>query len=351
MTKTRSGRFIDFAHHGGCSQKLEPTRLRALLQPLALASPGAGSWPDAGITVVGDQTFASSVDVVLPMIDDSELFGRIVATHVLSDLYATGVRPVHALNILSVPDGLFGAEGSSTKQIDAEIQRMLVAANEVVTEAGAIPVGGHTLSFDVLFFGMAATGIAVGGRTIGNHTGQPGDRLLLTKPVGTSVATKAWKVSDAAPRAFQDVLNGMLLSNRAASEAMLRLDRCACTDVTGFGFFGHLHNLLEASEVGARVQVADIPVYPSALEAVDPDSATRILGANREFAEPHLENGEILSVEDRLLFMDAQVSGGLLVSLPPGDVDAFQAMLGEMGEEAWDVGQITDGSPGEITLE
>jgi selenium donor protein len=346
MAATAS-RFIDFAHHGGCSQKLAPERLRGLLPP---AAPGDAVWPDAGIKVVGGQTFASSIDVVLPMIDDSALFGRIVANHVLSDLYATAVVPVFAVNILGVPDGLFGADGRSEEEIDSEIREMLNAAEQTMSDVGATLLGGHTLAFDVLFFGMAATGVAANGRTIASNAARPGDSLILTKPIGTSVATKAWKVSAAGPQDFGDVLAGMLRSNQVASEAMLDLERCSCTDVTGFGLFGHLHNMLEGSGVSAVVHASAVPVYPSARAEVGEESATRIFAANLEFTSQYVRNLDFLSGSEQLLMIDAQVSGGLLVAAAPSEAGAYLAALRKQGEEGWIVGEITAGNPGEIVL-
>lgn len=339
------GRFIDFAHHGGCSQKLAPSRLRTLLHPLI------SGWSDAGLARVGDQVTASSVDVVLPMIDDSALFGRIVTNHVLSDLYAVGVEPTFALNILGMPDGVLGAEGLPVEEIDRQVQEMLISADEALREAGAVSVGGHTLAVDVLFFGMAATGIARDARTVGLHTALPGDRIVLTKPLGTSVTTKAWKMGATKLDDADDVLAGMLRSNRAASEAMLGLERCACTDVSGFGLLGHLRNILEASSVSATIHLAELPIYPSAQACVAEDSPTRIFHSNKADIESHLVTATPLLPGLELFLLDAQVSGGLLLAMPAEDVERYCEALHARGEQAWEIGEIDDRAGALITLQ
>jgi len=350
-------RFIEYAEHGGCAAKLDATRLQRLLAPLAKDRPG---WTDAGIASVGGQRFASSVDVAVPMIDDPTLFGQIVVTHVLSDLYAVGSTPVFALNILAVPkrperdaEGRGPSEeqeAHAIEEIDANVKAMLCAADAVLEEIGVARVGGHTLMLEALAFGLAATGILPEGRAISNDAAQAGDVLVLTKPVGTSIATKCWKGNSEIRERFADVVDGMLRSNRAASEAMLRLDRCACTDITGFGLLGHLHNMLGASRVSAIVQATDVPVYESVASAIKPEHSTRIFNSNLAFIEEHVDGLARLSGIERLLLVDAQISGGLLLSIPPKDLDFYLKELGERGGTGAVIGEVIEGEPGRISL-
>lgn len=351
-------RFIEYAEHGGCAAKLDATRLQRLLAPLAKDRAG---WADAGIASVGGQRFASSVDVVLPMIDDPVLFGQIVVAHVLSDLYAVGSTPVFALNILAVPkrperDSEGGGwpseeqEAHPIEEIDANVKEMLCAADAVLEEIGVARVGGHTLMLEALAFGLAATGVMPEGRAISNDAAKPGDVLVLTKPVGTSIATKCWKGNSAIRERFADVVDGMLQSNRDASEAMLRLDRCACTDITGFGLLGHLHNMLSASRVSAIVQTAEVPVYESVASSIKPEHSTRIFKSNLAFVEEHVDDLTALSDIERLLLVDAQISGGLLLSIPPDQLDFYLQELSERGGAGVVIGQVTGGEPGRISL-
>jgi selenide,water dikinase len=344
-------RFVDYARHGGCSMKLAPVRLRDLLAPLGAISNGGAGWPDAAVSQIGSQSVASSVDVVLPMIDDPALFGRIVVNHVLSDLYAVGATPVFALSILGVPQAEDEAdEDAFNREIDADVQRMLVAADEALREAEVASAGGHTLMDHALFFGMAATGSFANGSAISNASAAVGDVLLLTKPIGTSVATKLWKIEPDAKDEFGDVVEAMLRSNRTASLAMRSLQRCACTDVTGFGLCGHLHNMLLASGKAAVLRSDEIPIFESvgAHRFSHADTDTRLLEPNREYLSDHLHVES--SSADLSLFLDAQVSGGLLISMPASDVDHFQAEMGGHDEETWVVGEITPGEAGSITL-
>jgi selenide,water dikinase len=346
-------RFVDYARHGGCSMKLAPGRLKALLGSLDGFSNGRRGWPDADISKVGAQRVASSVDVVLPMIDDPAQFGRIVVNHVLSDLYAVGAEPIFALSILGIPKSPDDEadEDAFNRAIDAEVELMLLAADEELRAAGATSAGGHTLMDHALFFGMAATGGFPDGEPISNRTAEDGDVLVLTKPIGTSVATKLWKTKEESKDDFGDIVDALLRSNRQASLAMRELSHCACTDVTGFGLCGHLHNMLRASEVSGVLRTDDVPVFASVVghPYSDTDTSTRLLTSNREFLRSHLPG---LNDDDprHLLLLDAQVSGGLLIAMPPGDVDLFQARMREHDEETWIVGEVTTGKPGEIAL-
>jgi selenide,water dikinase len=350
-------RFIEYAEHGGCAAKLDATRLQGLLAPFANDRTG---WTDAGVATVGGRRYASSVDVVLPMIDDPALFGQIVVTHVLSDLYAVGATPVFALNILGVPktpmQDFEGRELSEEQEadaideIDANVKAMLCAADAMLEEIGVARLGGHTLMLEALAFGLAATGTLPEGRVISNDAAEPGHLLVLTKPVGTSIATKCWKGNSEIRERFADVVEGMLRSNRDASEAMRGLERCACTDITGFGLLGHLQNMLSASQVSAVIEVAEVPVYESVAAAIKPEHSTRIFKSNLAFVERYADDLSELSDIERLLLIDAQISGGLLVSLPPKQVDSYLEELRERGVSGVVIGSVASGEPGRISL-
>jgi selenide,water dikinase len=202
-----------------------------------------------------------------------------------------------------------------------------------------------------LFFGMAAVGEFGETEPVSNAGAEVGDALVLTKPIGTSVATKLWKMQPERKGEFGDVLEGLLRSNRGASEAMGDLDRCACTDVTGFGFLGHLHNMLGASGLSARIDINEVPVYESvrSLET-DVDTRTRIFEPNLRFFGEKIENGADLSEEQLAVYLDAQVSGGLLISMGPGAVDGYREEMLRRGERAWVVGEVRTGNPGAIEL-
>jgi selenide,water dikinase len=344
-------KFIDYAHHGGCSAKLEAPRLRDLLAPL---DEEAG-FSDAGVAYTGGRGYASSVDVVLPMIDDPEVFGRIVVVHVLSDLYAVGAKPLFAMNVLALPkpEDDDPDPGATNRAIDADVREMLLAADSLLEQTGVERVGGHSLVLESLFFGLAATGLLPEGGGTSNAAARPGDVLVLTKPVGTSIATKSWKAEKAGREDFEDVVAGMLRFNQAASEAMLELTRSSCTDVSGFGLLGHLHNMLLASKVSARIECEAVPVYETVTEALpelEPDHNTRIFDSNLAYVRASVENIDRLDDKRKLLFLDAQISGGLLVAVPPGEKNDFLAGLKRGGDRGWVIGSVGEGPAGAITL-
>lgn len=344
-------KFIDYAQHGGCSAKLEAPRLRNLLAPVM----GEGGFSDAGLATVGRRSCASSVDVVLPMIDDPEIFGRIVVVHVLSDLYAVRAQPLFAMSVLALPkpEKDDPDPNATNAAIDAEAQKMIVAADSLLDKMGVARVGGHSLVLESLFFGLAATGLVPNDGGTSNAGARPGDVLVLTKPVGTSIATKSWKGGGANRDEFEDVVTGMLHSNEAASQAMSTLSRCGCTDITGFGLLGHLYNMLLASGVSAQVECDAIPVYDSVkavLPHVEPDHNTRIFKSNLAYVRESVENLAHLDEKQKLLFFDAQISGGLLVSVPDGEVDGFLRTLEAGGDAGQVIGTVDRGAKGTISL-
>lgn len=328
--------------------KLDPARLQNLL-----GSVGADDgWPDAVVSPVAGGRAASSIDVVLPMVDDPELFGRIVVYHVLSDLFAVRAKPRVALNILGVPlPGDDDDPDEFAHAIDTDVALMLRAAQDALAIEGVLGAGGHTLMDHALFFGMAAVGEFGETEPVSNATAEAGDALILTKPIGTSVATKLWKTRPERKDEFGDVLEGLLRSNRGAAEAMADLDRCACTDVTGFGFIGHLHNMLRASGMSARIDLSEVPVYESVrLLKTKADTRTRIFEPNLRFFGDKIENSVNLSEEQLAVYLDAQVSGGLLISMAPGGVDAYREEMLRRGERAWVIGEVRAGNSGSIEL-
>lgn len=333
------GRFIDLAIHGGCSRKVDGLRLEELIKPLG----GSGLWADAGLIEIGDTEFVSTVDVVLPMIDDPTLFGQIAVAHVLSDVYAASAEPLFAVNILGVP----GSPGN-----DDPIREMLSSADTALRTCGATPLGGHSIEHAELLFGLAATGRVVT-TPLSPGGARVGDALVLTKALGTSVATTVWKDNRAAIAEFSDVVAGMTRTNRAAAELLRRVQARACTDVTGFGFMGHLHNLLRASGLAARIDLVAIPRYESTIRwAAAKSHGTRLLEANEDFVLGHVHQEEPAADggSDRLFIYDAQVSGGLLGAVPAEHLPLLASVADELEQAYWQVGTIEEGPPGDIVL-
>ncbi len=334
---TSDSRFIDWSEHGGCLRKIDGLRLDALIENLDLAKP----WADAAEFDAPGGGMAATVDIVLPMIDDPALFGEIVVAHVLSDLYAVGSTPVAGVNILGVPENI--------PVTDDALQEMLGAAAKCVREAGAVLLGGHSIENQQLFFGMTALGVS--GRSPMGHTGaMVGDRIVLTKPLGTSVATLHWKVNKAPVEDFDDVVAGMRELNADAASLLMSAGVRACTDITGYGLAGHLHNLLVGSQVSARLNVSALPRYPST-DRIPPDNGgTRLLHANEDYVRGYCEFAVDADPTARLYIFDAQVSGGLIAAVPEEKLDRLQRAASDAGHPVWDVGVIADGPAGEVVL-
>lgn len=332
-------RFIDLARHGGCSKKLNALRLGELLNGLGLEDP----WADAPTITAGTEVLASTVDVVLPMIDDPGVFGEIVVAHVLSDLYAIGAQPLFAMNILGVPPDSPAADGP--------VREMLESAASRLRAAGAQLLGGHSIESDELFYGMAAIGRAPA-HPRSQAGARPGDQLVITKPLGTSVATMAWRAHVGRGHEFRDVAEGMRALNRTASAVLSEIGATACTDVTGFGFAGHLHNLLRASGVAAIVGMGRLPRYASTVSAASSAEGTRLLDSNEDYVLASVEwQGTTTPDRDaRLYVFDAQVSGGLLATVPEQRVADLQALAEANGQAMWVVGQIEPGPAGQVVF-
>lgn len=178
-----------------------------------------------------------------------------------------------------------------------------------------------------------------------------GDRLVLTKPLGTSVATLHWKINNAAVEDFGDVVAGMRESNATASDLLRAAQVQACTDVTGYGLAGHLHNLLVGSGVAARISLNDLPRYRSTTDRIPTDSeGTRLLHANEDYVTGYCELPTVMDPAMRLYLFDAQVSGGLVAAVPEADLDALQRAADDAGQSLWNIGVITDGRAGEIAV-
>lgn len=339
-------RFIELALHAGCSRKLGAGALGKILSSLSNESDktgGLSTWLDYGRFDLGDQSLVSNVDIVLPMVLSPADFGEIVVSHVLSDIYAAAAKPLFALNILGISN-----EADSENQ---ETVELLLAAQKKLVSCNVALVGGHTLGDQQDYsYGLAAVGIVEKGKLVANDGATPGDLLVLTKPLGTSVASGLWKNDPALENEFADVLESMKMSNAFTSSLLVDYAVSACTDITGFGFLGHTHNLLKASKVSATVFSEKLPVFESILPFIDRAHPTRIWSKNFDYVNEFVDfRVPFSSLFEKILF-DAQVSGGLLVSLPQSRCNDFVQILNENSVKATIIGEVTAGSVGRITI-
>lgn len=273
---------------------------------------------DAGVFLLSDDlALVQTVDFFAPIVDDPYLFGQIAAANALSDIYAMGGTPLTALNIVGFPSGKLPLE---------VLREILRGGQEKVHEAGALIVGGHTIIDEELKYGLSVTGRADPRRLLTNAGAVPGDRLVLTKPIGTALlatAAKQGSLSDDATRAMTDSMRAL---NRVASDAALAAGARCATDITGFGLLGHASHIARASRVTLRIEVARVPLLPEARATADRGVKTGGADRNLRHLEPLVDWGSA-SETDRALMIDPQTSGGLLVALRGDAVEEFRTRV------------------------
>lgn len=300
---------------------------------------------DAGVYRLRDDlAIIQTVDFFTPIVDDPYTFGRIAVTNALSDIYAMGGRPLTALNIVCFP----------IKKMDVGILRDILRGGlDQMREAGVLLIGGHSVEDDETKYGLAVTGVIHPDKVLFNRGARPGDRLILTKALGTGIASTAIKGGVADPALLEKAVVCMTTLNREAAELMAeRSDIHACTDVTGFGFLGHALEMIDGSETGMRIRAAAVPIFPGIRSLVEERVVSGGLIRNRKFRESRIEVGP--DCPDWLVdvLFDPQTAGGLLIALPES---AAAELLGRMRAAgiggAAIVGEVTAAPKGKIIVE
>jgi len=304
---------------------------------------GHSTRDDAAVyRVTEDKAIAVTVDFFTPIVDDPYDFGRIAAANALSDLYAMGARPLFVLNLVGFPRALL-SEGA--------LEEILRGSNEVARKAGAPTLGGHSIDDAEPKFGMVAVGEVHPDNIMTNAGARPGDAIVLTKPIGSGVIATA--IKDGA--ATQDVVSGavdvMSTLNQTAANAMLGVNAHAATDVTGFGLLGHLHQMLVASSVAARIQADSVPLIPGSRELANAGYVSGGTQRNLEDLAHMLDFAETIDADTRALLSDPQTSGGLLICIPPTRLDQLLSDLEGKASAAAVLGLIVNGNPGHINVE
>jgi len=284
----------------------------------------------------------ATVDFITPVVDDPYSFGAIGAANALSDLYAKGARPLFALNVVgfpvrSLPLGLLG--------------EILRGGSDKASEAGVSILGGHSIDDHEPKYGLCAIGLADPERLITKAAAQPGDRLVLTKPLGLGIITTGIDEGLVDGDTAAQVIEVMSTLNRAASDAMLEVGVHACTDVTGFVLLGHLRELALASGAGARLSLTDVSVLPAAWELVRARVAPEGTHNNHRFLRDEVEWPEGVLWEEQIVLCDAQTSGGLLMAVPPEREARLVHRLVAAGVQAAVIGEITADRPGRLVVE
>jgi selenide, water dikinase len=287
---------------------------------------------DAAIYRVSDElALIQTVDFFTPVVDDPYDFGAIAAANSLSDVYAMGGRPVLALNIVGFPRG----SDATPMSILAQILR---GGAEKAREAGIDIVGGHSVDDREPKYGLCVTGFVHPKKYWANVGGRAGDRLVLTKPIGTGIVTTAMKAGIAGEEAARVATLTMASLNRAPAEVAREVGVRACTDVTGFGLLGHLREML--SGVGARIRLSAVPVLPAARELAAGGSVPGGTRRNKESLDRVVTWHDAIDEVDRLLLCDAQTSGGLLFAVEPSRFKDLLSGLAEAGVSAAAVGEL-----------
>jgi selenide,water dikinase len=304
---------------------------------LSAAIPSA----DAGVYRLDDErALVQSIDFFTPVVDDPRSYGHIAAANALSDIYAMGGKPLTALSLVGFPACL-------DRGILVEI---LCGGVEKVKEAGAIIVGGHTVDDDEPKVGLAVTGIVHPAELVSTVGARPGDRLVLTKPLGTGILATALKGEVLTEKDMAEAIAGMEALNRGACEAMLEIGISACTDITGFSLLGHALELAEASGVLIELDAAALPVYPNAREMAGMGLIPAGSYNNREYYLPRVLDGGNISPEDLDILSDPQTSGGLLMAGPAGRIEALLAALAGKGVNGWVVGRVDEAPAGRLRV-
>ncbi len=283
------------------------------------------------------------MDFFTPIVDDPYEFGQIAAANSLSDLYAMGAKPLTALNIICFPVSCHPLE---------VMELILRGGYDKVIEAEAVVIGGHSIEDQEPKYGLAVTGLADPQQIITGSGAVPGEVLVLTKPVGTGIIATAVKGEMIAFEEATQAVRGMAELNDVPSRAMLETGVSAATDITGFSFLGHLHEMLLSSKVGAEIDHRKVPLYPGVKEMVAMGMIPAGAYRNLEYMRPHVSwEGRAEEKDDALIVLaDPQTSGGLLVALSEDKVQTYLDHLKAAGREGHEVGRITGGNPGEIKV-
>lgn len=279
-----------------------------------------------------------TLDVITPIVDDPLSFGRIAAANSISDVYAMGGRPEVALSFVGIPDAL---------GLDV-LESILRGAAETALAAGCAIIGGHTIRDSEPKCGLSVVGSVERDRAWTHTRALVGQKLVLTKAIGTGVIAQAIRSKSAAPAWIEAATRSMEMLNAAACDAGRRHGVTAATDVTGFGLLGHLRHIAEGSGVAAQLAVERVPLLPGALEAARMGLVPGGSKRNRRYVDPHLRGAATIEPMLLTLLADAQTSGGLLLCTP---ADRAEALVAELGAPATIIGELVEGEPGSLRLE
>lgn len=320
---------LQSVEYGGCSAKLPAAELSRALAGLPVSADpnllvSIETHDDAGVYKISDElALIQTTDFFSPVCSDPYEFGQIAAANALSDVYAMGGEVLTVLNIMAFP-----------AQVPLEVLREILKGGiEKVHETGGIVVGGHTIVNDTPIYGLAVTGTIHPQRIITNSAAKPGDLLLLTKPLGAGIMMAGKRIGEANQSQYQAVLDSMKQLNKAAVPLMQKHTIACATDITGFGLAGHALKMAVASDVTIRIFTEKLPVFDGVTELLSLGCIPGACFRNIEYVENESFFDKNLIYERKMLIMDAQTSGGLLICCLPNVADEMVHELREAGFE------------------
>ncbi|BCK80109.1 selenide, water dikinase SelD (plasmid) [Vescimonas fastidiosa] len=334
-----------FCKGGGCTAKLGAGILSRVLERLPKFDKdpalliGYDSKDDAAVYKLTDEVaVVQTLDFFPPMVDDPYTFGQIAATNALSDIWAMGGQVKTALNIVCFPE-------KSDLNILGEMMR---GGAEKVAEAGGVLAGGHSIADSDVKYGLSVMGVVHPDHIYANNTPQTGDCLVLTKRLGVGILCTANRVGEASAEAMEAAIASMTTLNKYAAQCCRAYEVHACTDVTGFSFLGHLHEMMDGAH-SCRIEAGAVPVFSEALRHADEFLLTAAGQRNRNHTGPFVRFENVPFAMEEVLF-DPQTSGGLLVALPKEQAAALVEDLRRGGAPAAVVGEVTDSEDIEIRV-
>ena len=334
---------IIFCKGGGCTAKLGAGVLSRVLEMLPKAPYdknlliGYDSKDDAAVyRLTDDVAMVQTLDFFPPMVEDPYVFGQIAATNALSDIFAMGGEVKTALNIVCFPEDM-----------DLNVLgKIMQGGAEKVIEAGGVLAGGHSIADESVKYGLSVTGVVHPDKIYPNNMGQPKDKLVLTKKLGVGIICTANRIGEASKEAMEEAVTSMTTLNKTAAEIAGKYRIHACTDVTGFGFLGHLHEMMDGKH-SCRVFSKQVPVMQEVLHYAEEFYLTAAAQKNRNHVESYVNFENVSFAMEEVLF-DPQTSGGLLLAVHPEDAEAMVEEMKKCGLPAAVVGEIVEKSENEI---
>lgn len=335
-----------FCKSGGCTAKLGAGILSHILEKLPKGEKddnliiGYDSRDDAAVYKISEDTaVVQTLDFFPPMVSDPYIFGQIAAANALSDIYAMGGEVKTALNIVCFPE-------SMSLNILGEIMR---GGSEKVIEAGGVLAGGHSIADSDIKYGLSVMGTVNPNKIYANNTGKIGDVLILTKKLGVGIVCAAQRAGEASAEAMEQAVSSMTCLNKYASEICRGYNISACTDVTGFGFIGHLHEMMN-DRLSCKIYTGSIPYIKEAWNYADEFLITAGAQRNRNYTKSFIEFNNVSFPMEEILF-DPQTSGGLLIAVNSREGNELLRELRKQGMPAEIVGEIIKKDKKEIYIE